>query len=102
MIVYNETLIVEEASYPDWLQYMREVHIPGIMATGLFDSYRVLSVIDSPNEGVTTCIQYNTDNEERFALFYNQHLQAFHIAHNDIYEGKFVMYNTTMESIDEG
>ena len=39
MIVYNETLIVEEAIYDEWLNYMKETHIPGIMATGYFNSY---------------------------------------------------------------
>lgn len=102
MIVYNETLIVEESAYPEWLNYMKEVHIPGIMATGYFASYKILNVIDSPNEGVTTCIQYNTDSEEKFAKFYNQHLHGFHAAHNQLYENRFVLYSTLMETIAEG
>ena len=100
MIVSNETLIVEEAAHPEWLGWMKEVHIPAIMATGLFESYRILNVIDSPNEGITSCIQYNAASEEQFAQFYEQHLQALHIAHNQRYEGKFVMYTTLMETVD--
>jgi hypothetical protein len=102
MIVYNETLIVEEAIYDEWLNYMKETHIPGIMATGYFNSYKILTVIDSPNEGVTTCIQYNTDSEEKFAKFYNQHLHGFHASHNALYENRFVLYSTLMETIAEG
>src|ERR1700712_2864638 len=102
MIVYNETLIVEESAYNEWLNYIKETHIPGIMATGYFQSYRILNVIDSPNEGVTTCIQYNTGSEEQFARFYNLHLQQLHIIHNQRYENKFVLYSTLMEVIDEG
>ena len=100
MIVYNETLIVEEATHPEWLAWMKETHIPLIMATGFFESYRILNVIDSPNEGVTTCIQYNTATEEQFGQFYEQHLQGLHISHNQRYEGKFVMYTTLMETVD--
>jgi hypothetical protein len=102
MIVYNETIIVEEASYENWISYIRQVHIPEVMATGYFDSYKVLNVIDSPNEGVTTCVQYNTDSEERFAQFYNQHLQGLHKAHHELYENKYVLYSSLMETIAEG
>jgi len=100
MIVYNETLIVEEGTYPEWLSWMKKVHIPAVMATGYFESYRILNVIDSPNEGVTACIQYNTDTEEKFGQFYEQHLQGLHIIHNQRYEGKFLLYTTLMETVD--
>lgn len=102
MIVYNETIIVEEASYESWIAYIRQVHIPEVMSTGYFDSYKILNVIDSPNEGVTTCVQYNTDSEERFAGFYNQHLHLLHKAHHELYENKYVLYSSLMETIIEG
>jgi Domain of unknown function (DUF4286) len=102
MIVYNETLIVEADIYHEWLEYMKQIHIPAVMATGYFNSYKILNVIDSPNEGVTTCIQYNTDSEEKFAQFYNQHLHSLHTTHNQQFENKFVLYNTLMETIGEG
>ena len=102
MIVYNETIIVEDASYDAWITYMREEHIPAVMATGYFDSYKILNVIDSPNEGVTTCVQYNTDSEARFAKFYNEHLHPLHTKHHELYENKYVLYSSLMETIDEG
>ena len=102
MTVYNETIIFEDASYDNWIAYMKQVHIPAVMNTGYFDSYKILNVIDSPNEGVTTCVQYNTDSEERFAQFYNQHLHALHSSHHEIYENKYVLYSSLMETIAEG
>lgn len=99
MIVYNETIIIDEAVYDEWLKWMKEVHIPAVMATGYFSSYRILNVIDSPNEGFTTCIQYNTDSEDKFSRFYNQHLHQLQAVHQQRYENKFVLYNTLMETI---
>jgi hypothetical protein len=100
MIVYNETLIVEEAVFPEWLVYMKTSHIPAVMATGFFESYRILNVLDSPNEGMTCCIQYNTATEEQFAEFYEKHLQGLHLLHHQRYENKYVLYTTLMETID--
>ena len=102
MIVYNETIIVEEAIYPEWFTWMKEVHIPAVMATGYFHSYRVMNIIDSPNEGVTTCVQYNTGTTKNYHKFYDEHLHQLHNIHNQRYENKFVLFNTLMEVIDEG
>lgn len=102
MLVYNETIIIEENSYMEWLEWMKNVHIPAIMATGYFESYKILNVVDSPNEGVTSCVQYYTATSENFNKFYNQHFNKFQSLHQQRYENRFVMYNTLMEVIDEG
>jgi len=102
MLVYNETIIIEENSYTEWLEWMKNVHIPAIMATGYFESYKILNVVDSPNEGITSCVQYYTATSENFNKFYNQHFNKFQSLHQQRYENRFVMYNTLMEVIDEG
>jgi len=102
MIIYNETIIVEEAIYDEWLKWMKEVHIPSVMATGFFLSYKILTVIDSPNEGKTCCIQYYTEEHEHVKDFFNNHLERIHAVHQQRYENKFVLFNTLMETIDEG
>jgi len=71
MIIFNDTVIVDEAIHEKWLSWVKEVHIPAVMATGYFQSYQVLNVIDSPNEGVTYCVQYYAENIENFNHFYN-------------------------------
>lgn len=100
MIIFNDTVIVEEAIHQDWLKWMQEVHIPAVMATGYFTKYQILNVIDSPNEGVTFCIQYYTDNIENFNLFYNKHLHSLQENHNKVFENQFVIFNTLMRTVD--
>ena len=102
MIVYNETIIVEETIYDEWLSWMKGVHIPAVMATGLFKSYQILKVIDSPNEGVTSCVQYYTEKLEHINKYFTEHLSGLNAVHQQRYENKFVLYNTLMESINEG
>lgn len=99
MIIYNETIIVEDATYDEWLRYMQQTHIPAVMATGCFSSYRILKVIDSPNEGITTCIQYNADDLVNFNQFFNQYLHGLQATHQQQFENKFVLFNTLMEEL---
>lgn len=100
MIIYNETIIVDESIYNEWLNWMETTHIPAVMATGLFNSYRILKVIDSPNEGVTYCIQYNAPKLENYTKFKNTHQLNFQAIHQQKFENKFVMFNTIMQSLN--
>jgi len=100
MIVYNDTVILDDAIEQEWLQWIKEVHIPAIMATGYFSSYRILSIIDSPNEGITYCIQYNADDIEKFNGFYKNHLFKFRDEHQQRFNEQFVMFNTLMKTVE--
>jgi hypothetical protein len=73
MLLYNVTSIVEDAEADRWLKWTQEEHIPKVMETGKFVSYRLLKVVDSPNEGVTYCVQYVAES----MADYNEYLQRF-------------------------
>lgn len=100
MIIYNDTIILEDSIEQEWLRYIKGTHIPAIMATGCFSSYQILTIIDSPNEGVTYCVQYIADTMEKFQEFYNKHLYHFQDGHQERFEGRFVMFNTVMKTVD--
>jgi hypothetical protein len=100
MIIYNDTIIVEPSAEQEWLDYMKQEHIPAIMATGCFSSYRILNVIDSPNEGITYCIQYNADDIQKFNDYYNEHLYRFQEIHQERFAERFVMFNTLMKTVE--
>ena len=100
MIIFNDTVIIEESVHRQWLKWMQEVHIPAIMATGYFKKYQVLNVIDSPNEGVTYCVQYYADNIGDFNQFYIKHFHQLQENHNRQFENQFVIFNTLMQTVD--
>lgn len=100
MIIFNDTVIVEESVHQQWLKWMQEVYIPKVMETGHFKSYQILSVIDSPNEGVTYCIQYNAENLGDFNQFYTKHLHQLQALHNNEFKDRFVIFNTLMRTVE--
>ena len=100
MIIFNDTIIIEEEVEQEWLKYMKTVHIPAVMATGHFSSYQILNVIDSPNEGITYCIQYSTENLENFDKFYSTHFHQIMDNHNKAFEERYVLFNTLMKTVD--
>ncbi len=99
MLLYNVTLIIEDVAVEEWLKWMQETHIPAVLETGKFVSHRLLKVLDSPNEGVTYCVQYVVENladYEDYQLNFAPSLQA------DLqqkFENRFVAFRTLMEYI---
>ncbi|HAL81411.1 MAG TPA: DUF4286 domain-containing protein [Mucilaginibacter sp.] len=100
MIIFNDTIIIDEAVHEKWLKWVQAVYIPAVMATGYFTSYQILNVIDSPNEGVTYCVQYSANSIEDFNHFYSKHLHQLQAIHNQEFENQFVIFNTLMKTVD--
>ena len=99
MIIYNETFIVDEGIHEQWLSWMQTEYIPQVMKTGHFNSYKILNVLDSPNEGVTYCVQYLTDSREKYDLFNLHHFLGLQATHQQKFENQFVLFNTLMQTV---
>ena len=100
MIIFNDTIIIEEATNDKWLAWMKDFYIPEVMATGHFKSYEILNIIDSPNEGITYCVQYRAETLGDFNQFYSKHLHRLQELHNQEFENQFVIFNTLMRTVD--
>lgn len=99
MLLYNVTLILEDAVAEEWLQWMQETHIPEVMATGMFVSNRLLKVLDSPNEGITYCAQYVAENESNYNEYLEKYAPALQADLNERFKNRFVAYRTLMEFV---
>lgn len=100
MLLYNVTLIIEDAVADKWLQWMQETHIPQVMQTGMFVSSRLLKVVDSPNEGVTYCAQYVSENMENYDRYQDEFAPALQADLNERFANQFVAFRTLMEYVD--
>ena len=99
MLLYNVTLIIEEAAAEEWLQWMTEIHIPEVMATEKFVSNRLLKVLDSPNEGVTYCAQYVLESEAEYQDYQDNFAPALQADLQAKFENRFVAFRTLMEFV---
>jgi hypothetical protein len=50
MIVYNVTFSVDKEIAEEWLSWMKDKHIPGVLEAGLFDDYRFLKVLSHEDD----------------------------------------------------
>lgn len=103
MILYNVTVKIDRESHEDWVSWMQKVHIPDVMATGLFLEYRMgrLLGMDEP-DGVTYAIQYyaaDLASLQQYQAHFAAKLQA---DVNEKFQGKFVAFRTILEIVDKG
>lgn len=99
MLLYNVTTIIDDAAADSWLTWMEETHIPNVMASGKFVSYRLLRVVDSPNEGVTYCAQYVVEHMADYLDYQENFAPSLQEEVNDLFENKYVTFRTLMEYI---
>ena len=99
MIIYNVTVILDEDIHGEWLQWMQIGHLQDVMDTKCFISNRILKVLDSPNEGVTYCVQYIAETIENYREYQSKFAPALQAAFPKHFANKFVIYRTIMESL---
>lgn len=99
MLLYNVTVIIEDKAAADWLTWMKESHIPDVMATGKFVSNRLLKVLDSPNEGITYCMQYVVETAADYKDYQENYAPALQAELQKKFENKFVVFRTLMEFV---
>jgi hypothetical protein len=100
MIILNETIIIDETINTEWLNWMKTVHIPAVLATGYFNSYQILNVLSSPNEGITYCVQYTTDDTEKYNAYNEKYANQLKNNHFKQFENMFVQFESLMQLID--
>ena len=100
MILFNITIILDNEIHNEWLHWMKTRQIPDIMNTGCFVSNRLLHVLDSPNEGVTYCVQYISDSLKKLNEFKQKHEHSIQAKLPEQFNNKLVLFSTVMEFID--
>jgi hypothetical protein len=99
MHIYNVTVNVENNILNDWLSWMKQTHIPEVMATGMFLSCQINKVLVEEEQGETYAIQYSAKDLQSIRLYqelYGPELQQKTRAR---YGDKLVAFRTLMEVV---
>ncbi len=62
MIIYNVTVGVDESIIKDWLNWMRDDHIPEILSTKIFTKAQINRVITKDDSGHTFAVSYSCNS----------------------------------------
>lgn len=96
MYIYNVTVNIEADVHEDWLKWMKEVHIPDVLATGLFLDNRLCQVMVDEEQGITYAIQYRVRDLETLELYREVYAPKLQEEHGAKFQNKFVAFRTIL------
>lgn len=101
MHIYNVTINIEENIHNEWLDWIKNDHIPEMLATKKFSKALMTRVIiEEEMGGITYSIQYTTDSKETLQRYYDQDADRLRATSNR-FAGKFVAFRTELEVVSE-
>ena len=101
MYIYNVTINVVEEAHEEWLQWMKEKHIPQMLDTGKFTKALMTRVlVEEAMGGITYSVQYTTKDKATLEAYYNENATELRAA-SKRFKDKFVAFRTELEVVSE-
>ncbi|WP_304137027.1 DUF4286 family protein [Mesonia mobilis] len=101
MIIYNVTINVSEEVHDEWLNWMKQEHIPQMLDTGKFLNAMMTKVlVQEPMGGVTYSVQYKAESKAMLERYYQEDAENLR-AQSQRFKDKTVFFRTELEVISE-
>lgn len=102
MYIYNVTINIDDSVHDQWLDWMRDEHIPAMLATGKFVSAKMCRVmVEEEMGGTTYSVQYTAQDKETLARYYKEDAERLRNEGIKKFADKFVAFRTELELINE-
>ncbi len=100
--IYNITTNIAEDVEQEWLSWMREVHIPAMLATGKFIKVTLIQVATTEEMGgVTYASQYLCESADKLKDFYREDAPKLSGEVMRVFADKVVVFGTELKVIAE-
>jgi len=100
-VLYNVTVNIDEDVHQEWLEWMKEVHIPDVMKTGLFLENRICRIHAFEDGGITYAIQYLCRSMDEYEIYQRDFAPNLQMAHTNRYGEKCQSFRTLLEILHE-
>lgn len=101
MIIYNVTLKVSWAIHDEWVKWMKEKHMPEVMATGCFTGKQLVKLLDTEEEeGPTYAAQYYADSYADYKRYIEQFSQPLRDDGFSRWGNNFIAFRSVMQIVN--
>ena len=101
MILYNVTINIDSNVHDEWLKWMKEVHIPDVLATGMFVESKIARILAEEEGGKAYSIQYFAEIWKTTTGYQKEFAPKLQADHQDKYNGKFGAFRTLLHIVHE-
>lgn len=100
MLLYNVTFGIDKHIEQEWLHWIKENYIPGILNTGLFAEYKIYKVLTHDDEAsVSYSIQCFAPSIENIVQYLNEFAPALVESHRARFKDRHAAFNTLLEEV---
>lgn len=101
MIIYNVTISIQDSSIEqEWLQWMKQIHVPDVMKTNKFLEYKICKVL--VDDESTYAIQFSCKDQETLNDYLENDAPKLMDEHNQKFREKFGAFRTFLQLIEQG
>ncbi len=101
MYIYNVTINVQESVHDKWVKWMRQEHIPQMLATGKFTKALMSKVlVQEPMGGITYSVQYTTESKALLERYYAEDAKKLR-EESKQFKDKCVSFRTELEIVSQ-
>ena len=99
MYIYNVTVTIEKEIQDAWLSWMKAVHIPDVMRTGIFIENKICKLITKDGSEITYAIQYTFRTMNDINRYQKEFAPKLQQEHREKFNEKFAAFRTILEII---
>ncbi|MCX8019740.1 MAG: DUF4286 family protein [Chitinophagaceae bacterium] len=101
MIIYNVTVKVNRSVADSWYLWLKQEHVPEMLATGCFTGARIMRLLEAgPADDPTWAIQYQAPDKQHLDRYLNQFADNMRNKALDKWKDRFVAFRTVLQLTD--
>lgn len=101
MIVYNITIAIDLSAEDDWVQWMKQEHIPEVMDTGKFTEFKFFRVMAKQDEEAASySVQFYAESMKELQLYMAIDAPELQQKTAQRWPDKFAAFRTVLQSVD--
>lgn len=107
-LVYNITIALDAKSEERWKSWMLEVHIPDMLRTGCFRSYRFTQLVGihdpsiAPDDKYTFAVSYIANTMADLQYYLDHYADDMRNTHAELFPEINTSFRTFLRILDEG
>jgi Domain of unknown function (DUF4286) len=101
MFIYNVTIKVHESIHIAWLQWIKEEHIPEMLATKCFTNATIVRLLEiDDSEGPTYAVQYLAESKAFYNLYIEKYAGLFREKAFSKWGNQFIAFRSLMQVVN--
>ncbi|AWW30887.1 DUF4286 domain-containing protein [Echinicola strongylocentroti] len=100
MILYNVTVNIDQTVEKEWIKWMKEEHIPDVMATGFFHDHKFFRLLhETEDGGVNYSVQYFTDTLQKVQEYQEKHSKILQDKFRQRFQDRYAVFRSLLEQV---